>query len=127
MKYMDDTMENITITIRTDFSDSPGARYRKDGPHSGEEFFEKLLKPKFEEAIANKVKLVIDLDGVWGYPSSFVSGSFGKLSLEMGKNEVLSTIVFISNESDTRKSRIMAEIENPTKRIEKENENERCV
>ena len=73
------------------------------------------------------MNLVIDLDGDWGYPSSFVSGSFGKLSLEMGKNEVLSTIVFISNESDTRKSRIMAEIENPTKRIEKENENERCV
>lgn len=40
-------MENIIINIRTDFSDSPGARYRKDGPHSGEEFFEEHLKPKF--------------------------------------------------------------------------------
>lgn len=109
-------MENISIDIKVDFSDSPGARYRKDGPHSGEEFFERLLKPKFEEAVRNKVKLVINLDGVWGYPSSFVSGSFGKLSLEMGKENVLSVLEFISNESETRKNRIKAEIENPTKR-----------
>lgn len=62
-------MEDIIIDIKADFSDSPGARYRKDGPHSGEEFFEVLLKPKFEEAVRNKVKLIINLDGVWGYPS----------------------------------------------------------
>lgn len=109
-------MKDIIIDIKNDFSDSPGARYRKDGPHSGEEFFETLLKPKFNEAVRNRVKLIINLDGVWGYPSSFVSGSFGKLSLEMGKDVVLSTIVFISDESETRKSRIVTEIEHPTKR-----------
>lgn len=109
-------MENIIINIRTDFSDSPGARYRKDGPHSGEEFFEKHLKPKFEEAINNNVKLIVNLDGVWGYPSSFVSGSFGKLSLEKGKDLVLSTIEFVSNESEIRMNRIISEIQNPTKR-----------
>lgn len=109
-------MENIIINITTDFSDSPGARYRKDGPHSGEEFFEEHLKPKFEEAIKSKVKLIINLDGVWGYPSSFISGSFGKLSLEKGKDLVLSTIVFISNESEIRKDRIISEIQKPTKR-----------
>ena len=91
-------MKDIIIDIKADFSDSPGARYRKDGPHSGEEFFEVLLKPKFEEAVRNKVKLIINLDGVWGYPSSFVSGAFGKLSLEI------------------RKNRIITEIEHPTKR-----------
>lgn len=48
-------MKDIIIDIKADFSDSPGARYRKDGPHSGEEFFEVLLKPKFEEAVRNKV------------------------------------------------------------------------
>ena len=97
-------MEDIIIDIKADFSDSPGARYRKDGPHSGEEFFEVLLKP------------IINLDGVWGYPSSFVSGAFGKLSLEMGSEVVLSTIDFISNESEIRKKRIITEIEHPTKR-----------
>lgn len=107
-------MGNIKITIRTDFSDSPGARYRKDGPHSGQEFFETLLKPRFEEAVEQNVRLEIDLDGVWGYPSSFVSGSFGKLSLEKGADLVLDTIEFISRESETRKLRIISEIKNPT-------------
>ena len=109
-------MDNIIINIKADFSDSPGARYRKDGPHSGEEFYDTLLKPKFEEAVRNQVKLVVNLDGVWGYPSSFVSGSFGKLSLEVGKEAVLSTIIFISEESEIRKNRIIDEIEHPTKR-----------
>ena len=109
-------MENLKITIRTDFSDSPGARYRKDGPFSGEEFYEKYLKPKFEEARINHVKLEIDLDGVWGYPSSFVSGSFGKLSIEKGSKIVLSTINFISHESVTRMNRIIEEIKKPTKK-----------
>lgn len=75
-----------------------------------------IVKPKFEEAVRNKVKLIINLDGVWGYPSSFVSGAFGKLSLEMGSEAVLSTIVFISDESEIRKNRIITEIEHPTKR-----------
>lgn len=109
-------MNNISIIIRAEFSDSPGARYRKDGPHSGQEFFEKLLKPRFDKAVEQKVQLEIDLDGVWGYPSSFVSGSFGKLSLEKGADLVLKTIEFISKESETRKFRIISEIRNPTKK-----------
>lgn len=110
---MDNT---IKINIKNDFSDSPGARYKQDGPHSGEEFFEKLLRPKFVEAMENRIKLEIELDGVWGYPSSFVSGSFGKLSLEFSADVVLNTIVFVSEESETRKDRIIAEIKNPTKK-----------
>lgn len=109
-------MEELKIIIRTDFSDSPGARYRKDGDFSGEEFYDTLLLPKFEQAIQNNRKLIIDLDGVWGYPSSFVSGSFGKLSIEFGASKVLETIIFISMESETRKDRIIAEINKPTKK-----------
>lgn len=105
-----------TIVIRKDFSDSPGARYCKDGPHSGEEFFNKILRPKYLKAKANKTTLEIDLDGVWGYPSSFVSGSFGKLSLEFSSKEVLSIIEFISSENETQKDRIIAEIQNPTRK-----------
>ena len=62
------------------------------------------------------MKLEINLDGVWGYPSSFVSGSFGKLSIEYSANVVLDTLVFISTESETRKERIIEEIKNPTKK-----------
>lgn len=106
----------IKIIIHSDFSDSPGARYIKDGPFSGEEFFDNHLLPKFQEAIDNNEKLVIDLDGVWGYPSSFVSGSFGKLSIQFGAEKVLNTIEFISNESLTRKERIISEIKMPTRK-----------
>lgn len=109
-------MGNICINIKNDFSDSPGARYRKDGPYSGQQFYEEILKNKFEEAKKQGVKLEINLDGVWGYPSSFVSGSFGKLSLEYGTDVVLDVIVFISTESETRKERIIEEIKHPTKK-----------
>ena len=108
-------MDKICINIKNDFSDSPGARYRKDGPHSGQEFYEEILKKKFDEALQQGIKLEINLDGVWGYPSSFVSGSFGKLSLEYSAEVVLEHIVFISSESETRKDRIIEEIKHPTK------------
>ena len=109
-------MDNICINIKNDFSDSPCARYRKDGRNSGQQFYEEILKNKFEEARQRGVKLEINLDGVWGYPSSFVSGSFGKLSIEYSANVVLDTLVFISTESETRKERIIEEIKNPTKK-----------
>lgn len=109
-------MNPLKINIKDDFSDAPGARYKKDGPNSGEEFYDKFLKPRFEEAKNNRVKLIIELDGVWGYPSSFVSGSFGRLSLEYGASVVLQTIMFVSIESEARKNRIINEIKNPTKK-----------
>jgi hypothetical protein len=61
-----------TIVIATDFSDAPGARYRADGPKSGEEFLEDLLRPKFKAALAAGGLLLVDLDGTWGYASSFI-------------------------------------------------------
>lgn len=107
-------MENLIIKIKDEFTDSPGARYIKDGEYSGEEFYNDFLFPRFEKALKNKIKLTIVLDGVWGYPSSFVSGSFGKLSLKFSAEEVLSVINFISEDSGTRKERIIYEIKNPT-------------
>ena len=109
-------MNNIRINIKEDFSDSPGARYRKDGPNSGEQFYEEILLPKYKLAVEKGVHLEINLDGVWVYPSSFVSGSFGKLSLDFSSDKVLACIVFISEDSETRKDRIIEEIKHPTKK-----------
>lgn len=106
----------IKINIKNEFSDCPGARYRKDGPNSGEEFYQEILLPRFEKAMQKNEKLEINLDGVWGYPSSFVSGSFGILSINYGAKQVLEIIDFISEESETRKNRIIEEIKNPTKK-----------
>ncbi|MFC0174072.1 STAS-like domain-containing protein [Vibrio comitans] len=57
-----------------DFTKFPGARYRDLGPHSGEEFRDDKLIP----AIRDKgPSLIINLDGVFGYGSSFLEEIFG--------------------------------------------------
>ena len=104
------------IIIATDFASTPGARYRKDGDFSGEQFLEELLLPKFEKAVAGNYILLIDLDKVWGYPSSFVSGSFGKLSLAKSAVLVLKHISFKSDENPIRLEKVINEIKNPRKK-----------
>jgi hypothetical protein len=103
------------IIIATDFSDHLAARYRKDGRYSGEEFLEDILLPKFERAQNEGYILLIDLDGVYGYPSSFVSGSFGKLALDKGSDVVLKHIKFQSDENPLRIDEIVHEIKNPAR------------
>jgi hypothetical protein len=101
------------IIISSDFSDHPGARYRKDGDFSGEQFLEEILLPKFNKAVDGNYLLQIDLDEVYGYPSSFVSGSFGKLSLEKGSDLVLKHIQFKSDENPLRLENIQRAIQFP--------------
>lgn len=104
------------IIIAKDFSQTPGARYRQDGEFSGEEFLEEILLPKFSKAVENKYLLLIDLDKVWGYPSSFVSGSFGKLSIQYGADVLLKHIKFKSEDNAFRLEKIIKEIEKPSKK-----------
>lgn len=103
------------IIVKIDFSEKLGSRYRIDGDFSGQQFLEDLLLPKFEKAVTENYLLFIDLDGVWGYPSSFTSGSFGKLSLEKGANLVLKHLTFKSDENQLRLEEIISEIKNPKK------------
>ena len=88
----------ITIDIARDFTVEPGARNYGDGPFSGEEFFEKLLKPKFWEAIEKKLKLKIILDGTEGYASSFLNEAFIRLGNEFTPDMVWNNLILISNE-----------------------------
>lgn len=87
-----------TIKISKDFSPTPGARYYKDGPFSGEEFYNKLLADKFKEAIESKTRLIIDLDGTEGYATSFLDEAFRRLSLAFNPSEVWENIEIISLE-----------------------------
>ncbi|MFA6447711.1 MAG: DUF4325 domain-containing protein [Patescibacteria group bacterium] len=104
---------NDWIKIATDFSDHPGARYRKDGECSGEQFLEELLLPKFEKSVEKNHILQIDLNKVYGYPSSFISGSFGKLSVLKGEELVLKHIQFKSEDNPINSEKILKEIKNP--------------
>lgn len=64
-----------TIKVR-DFTEFPGPRFKKLGPYSGQEFRETVLEPAIEEAGPD---IEIDLDGTFGYGSSFLEEAFGGL------------------------------------------------
>ncbi len=70
-----------TINIAKEFSRYPGGRFRKDGPHSGEEFRDDFLRPALEK----NEPLTLEMDGVRGYGSSFLEEVFGGL-IRLGVN-----------------------------------------
>lgn len=88
----------MIIRIATDFTETPGARYRVEGDFSGEEFRESLLEPRFLEAKNKGEQLTIDLDGGYGYPTSFLEEAFGGLARKYGAAIVSPTLVFISRD-----------------------------
>ncbi|WP_282126100.1 STAS-like domain-containing protein [Marinifilum flexuosum] len=88
----------IVIDIPKNFSDDPGARNYSDGPKSGEEFYDVLLKPKFKEALEAGVRLKIILDGSSGYASSFLNESFSLLGNEFGADVVWNRLIIVSEE-----------------------------
>lgn len=94
------------ISISRDYTTTPGARYRKDGKYSGEDFREKYLEPLFNEE--SDEEIVINLDGVEGYSTAFLEEVFGGLVRLFGKKVVLKRIKIISYEEPL----LINEIEN---------------
>ncbi len=94
-------MENVELKIATDFSTTPGARYKEEGDFSGEEFREYVLYPKFKEAKTKGCHLIINLDGTAGLGTSFLEESFGGLlrTNKLDYNEVVDIIQFVSIEN----------------------------
>ncbi|WP_302781676.1 STAS-like domain-containing protein [Alistipes finegoldii] len=88
----------VEINIAKDFARTPGFRVYADGPKSGQEFFETLLRPKYQEALTDGSKLKIILDGTTGYTSSFLNEAFRLLGHEFGAENVWNNIIIISNE-----------------------------
>ncbi len=88
----------IKIIISKDFSEIPGPRLISEGEYSGEAFREQLLIPKYKKAIENAEKLIIDLDGGYGFPTSFLEESFGGLARQFNPVDVKKTLCFISND-----------------------------
>lgn len=64
-----------TIWMARDFSPVPFGRYREDGPESGEVFREDVLIP----ALRKHDRVLIEVDGVEGLPSSFWEETMGGL------------------------------------------------
>lgn len=89
----------IIVNIATDFTPTPGARIYSDGPYSGQEFYDRLLKSKYELAIEKGLKLKVILDGVEGYTSSFINEAFSLLGNEFNSDSVWNNLIIVSNET----------------------------
>ena len=70
----------LTIYVAKDYTETPGGRTRDDGDYSGEDFRERFLEPNYLKAVENKVGLLVDLDGGYGYAPSFLEEAFGGLA-----------------------------------------------
>jgi len=98
----------MKIKISKDFAKMPGGRYQNKSDKSGEEFRKDLLIPKYNLAKSSKEKLIIDLDGLFAYPSSFFEEAFGGLVREFRseKEQLISTIDFVCEENPIQIDRI---------------------
>ena len=86
----------IRISIAKEFSITPGARFRADGPYSGEEFREDFLEGPMRDTKIRKI--VIVLDGTEGYATSFLEEAFGGLARLFDEARCLEKLEFISTE-----------------------------
>jgi uncharacterized protein DUF4325 len=88
----------MRLSVVESFTRTPGGRYRHQGPNSGQQFREEVLAPAFEEAERNGAELVVDLDGGYGYATSFLEEAFGGLARQKGVRAVESILCFVSKE-----------------------------
>lgn len=79
------------------YTDAPGGRFIKDGPFSGEHFRETVLIPKIN-ALPESERLLIDFDGAFGYPKSFLEEAFGGLARVQGARRVIEVLRFKSDD-----------------------------
>jgi STAS-like domain of unknown function (DUF4325) len=78
----------IELRVATEFTNTPGPRKRAEGDHSGEQFLDELLRPRFVSAMESGGSLNVNLDGAVGYPTSFLEEAFGGLAREFGPDKV---------------------------------------
>ena len=87
----------MLINIANDYTKKPGGRHYTDGDYSGEDFRDKLLKPKFLQAQQMHETLTVNLDGGYGYGPSFLEEAYGGLARELWNRDILN-IKIISDE-----------------------------
>ena len=73
----------ISINIANEYTKTPGGRFKEEGDYSGEDFRDRILIPKYIEAEKNNDILEVNLDGGYGYGSSFLEEAFGGLARKL--------------------------------------------
>lgn len=98
---------SIIINIAGEYTKTPGGRFKKEGKYSGEDFRVSILRPKFEMAEKSGDELIVNLDGGYGYATSFLEEAFGGLARETKNKDVLK-IKIISDEEPALIEKIKA-------------------
>ena len=88
----------MNFSIAKQYTDTPGPRYKRQGEYSGEQFREEYLEKMFFEYQACHQTIEIDLDGTYGYPTSFLEEAFGGLARKYPESEVLAAFSFRATE-----------------------------
>ena len=89
----------LKIIIASEYSETPGGRFKHEGSFSGQDFREQLLLPKYKQALSNSEPLYIDLDGGYGYSSSFLEEAFGGLVRTLDLNDSLKMLEILKIKS----------------------------
>lgn len=85
-----------TISIAKDFTEVPAGRYLSDGDWTGEKFRLNFLAPALEAADKEN-PVIVDINDVEGYGSSFLEEAFGGLVRKGGyTKEQLAELLQIS-------------------------------
>jgi hypothetical protein len=90
--------KTVSINVAQEFSKTPGPRFRSEGNFSGEQFREEILEPKFLSATAENARMFVDLDGGYGYATSFLEEAFGGLARIHGEDRLLRILDLKSDE-----------------------------
>lgn len=100
--------DELIIKISDEYSSTPKGRYLKDGKYNGQKFRENFLENNFN----NYKIIIVDLDDLYGCPSSFREESFGGLARIFGSDEVLNKLEFIANDLPPLINTIKEDIKN---------------
>ena len=103
------------LKISDSFTNAPGPRTIEQGQFSGEQFRKELLAPEYEKAKSKNEKLIVDLDGSYGYVTAFLEESFGGLQRDFPHDNLLKIIDIKCDDQPGRKDRIIGYIKNAKK------------
>lgn len=88
----------LEIKLADEFTTTPGGRFVKDGPYSGEQFRKEKLEPVFRNKEDQEI-VELYLDGAEGYPSSFLEEAFGGLVRAVGDKEEIKKRLKLNSEN----------------------------